>query len=72
MSLQLSYMEIDSLCRVESFHENLLAFASPQRDETRLQATGAVLHKLISRPPCRPTYIGRSTCSHALSTADSD
>lgn|GEM_PF-6728125 len=35
MSLQLSYMEIDSLCRV--LHENLLAFASPQLDETRLQ-----------------------------------
>jgi hypothetical protein len=31
VSLQLSYMEIDPLCRVESFHENLLAFASPQR-----------------------------------------
>ena len=37
MSLQLSYMR-STRC-AESFHENLLALASPQRDETRLQVS---------------------------------
>ncbi len=83
MSLHLSYVEIDSLCRV--LPREPVAFASPQRDETRLKVSNVMMGydsisvgdrsgvAQVDKQTTVPAYLHREI--HLLprvSTADSD